>query len=89
MGNRGIRNEGFTLSTYLFIIAIKGLSVLIKKTEEKNKIKGIQVASTMFISPLLFVDDVLIFCEGSFSEWKRLDDIIAIFCGDSIMVINA
>ena len=43
----------------------------------------------MYLSHLLFVDDVIFFGEGLYSEWKQFYDIITIFCDASGMSISA
>lgn len=78
-GGRGIR-QGFPLSPYLFILAIEGLSSLIKEARINGKIKGIKVARALNITHLLFVDDVLLFGKGEVIEWAHFKDIISCFC---------
>ena len=43
----------------MFILVIDGLSKLIGKAKEDKFIKGIKIPRSMFITHLLFVDDVL------------------------------
>ena len=77
-GTIGIR-QSFPHSTYLFILAIEGLSLLIKDAKYQSKIKGIKVTSNIFISHLLFEDYVLIRGEGRIQEWNYFQEIMSFF----------
>lgn len=56
--------QGDPLSPYLFILAAKELSRMLKKAEEEGNLKGIKVAGgAPSISHLMFADDTLIFAE--------------------------
>lgn len=59
-GSRGI-SQGFPLSSLLFLLDIEGLSHMIKKAKDECKIKGVKISASIFITHLLFVDDVLLF----------------------------
>jgi hypothetical protein len=67
---RGLR-QGFPLSPLLFILAMEGLSLLLKKIQSEGKLIGIKVSRVIKILHLLFVDDVLIMTNGSIQEWTR------------------
>jgi len=54
-----------------------------------GRFKGIQVAPHLYISHLLFVDDVLIFCSGTRGESRTLRDILDLFSKATGMEINA
>eukprot|EP00253_Pinus_taeda_P022728 PITA_22728 len=75
---RGLR-QGCPLSPLLFLLVAEGLSRLIHKARRTNKIKGIEVAINLYISHLLFVDDILIFSNGSHNELKELKSIFELF----------
>lgn len=53
--------KGSPLSPYLFLLVIEGLSRLIDDKKNTKLIKGIRVSASLFVSCMLFVDDVLIF----------------------------
>jgi hypothetical protein len=57
---RGLR-QGFPLSPLLFILAMEGLSLLLKNSQSEGKISGVKVSRVVWILHLLFVDDVLIY----------------------------
>ena len=76
------------LSTYLFILAIEGLSLLIKKAKEQNKFRGLKIAMSIYITRLLFVDECSLFHEGNFSEWQHYQFIISLFCNASGLEVS-
>eukprot|EP00253_Pinus_taeda_P013898 PITA_13898 len=77
-GQKGLR-QGCPLSPLLFLLVAEGLSQLIHKSRREGKIKGIEAAVNMFISHLLFVDDILVFTNGSINELKELKNIFELF----------
>eukprot|EP00253_Pinus_taeda_P004076 PITA_04076 len=85
---RGLR-QGCPLSPLLFLLVAEGLSRLIHKARRAEKIKGIEVAINLFISHLLFVDDILIFSNGSHIELKEYKSIFDLFLKATGMQINS
>eukprot|EP00253_Pinus_taeda_P030159 PITA_30159 len=85
---RGLR-QGCPLSPLLFLLVAEGLSRLIHKARRTEKVKGIEVAINLFITHLLFVDDILIFSNGSPDELKELKSIFDIFLKATGMQINS
>eukprot|EP00253_Pinus_taeda_P029580 PITA_29580 len=85
---RGLR-QGCPLSPLPFLLVAEGLSRLIHNARRSNKIKGIEVAINLYISHLLFVDDILIFSNGSHNELKELRDIFDLFMKATGMLINS
>ena len=73
----GIR-QGCPLSPLLFLLIIEGLRLLIKDSQKKGIIKGIKVSSSLALSHLLFVDDVVLFGIGTLDEWKAFDVLLDI-----------
>eukprot|EP00253_Pinus_taeda_P010693 PITA_10693 len=86
-GKRGLR-QGCPLSPLLFLLVIEGLSQLIQKAKREGKVKGLEVAVNMFISHLLFVDDILVFSNGNTNEIKELKNILELFMKATGMQIN-
>ena len=60
------------LSFFIFLLVAEGLSMLIKDAKRKGDLKGIRISKSFYISHLLFVDDILIFCNGSLREAEKL-----------------
>ena len=58
-GTRRIR-QGCPLSPYLFLLIIEGLNLLLDEAKSTKKIKGIKIIGYLFLTHILFVDDVLI-----------------------------
>ena len=85
--SRGIW-QGCPLSPLLFILVIEGLSLLIEDAKRNGKIKGIKISSHLFLTHLLFVDDVILFGLGTYEEWIAFKVILDTFCEASGMCIN-
>eukprot|EP00253_Pinus_taeda_P033361 PITA_33361 len=86
-GQRGLR-QGCPLSPLLFLLVAEGLSRLILEAKRTGLIKGLEVAVNLFISHLLFVDDILLFTNGSLNEVKELKNILDLFMKATRMQIN-
>jgi len=84
---RGLR-QGCPLSPLLFLLVAEGLSRLIHKARNEGKVKGIEVAINLYITHLLFVDDILIFTNGSQNELKEFKCIFDLFIKATGMQIN-
>eukprot|EP00253_Pinus_taeda_P029977 PITA_29977 len=85
---RGLR-QGCPLSPLLFLLVAEGLSRLIHKARREEKVKGIEVAINLYITHLLFVDDILIFSNGSYNELKEFKSIFDLFLKATGMQINS
>jgi hypothetical protein len=84
---RGLR-QGFPLSPLLFLLIVEGLSRLLKEAFENGSFKGVNIGTSCNITHLLFVDDILIFCEGSRRVVEKFRDIMDLFCKVTCMKIN-
>ena len=69
-------SQGCPLYPYLFILANEGLILLIHNAIALKDIARIKVARTMVIGHLFYVDDVLLFGQGSVTEWRSYKVII-------------
>ena len=68
--SRGIR-QGCPLSPLLCILIIEILSLLIQNAQQRGVITGVKVTSSLYLTHLLFVDDVILFGKGTVDEWKH------------------
>eukprot|EP00253_Pinus_taeda_P016622 PITA_16622 len=84
---RGLR-QGCPLSPLLFLLVAEGFSRLVHNARRSNKIKGIEVAINLYITHLLFVDDILIFSNGYHEELKEYKNIIDLFMKATGMQLN-
>jgi len=84
---RGLR-QGCPLSPLLFILAMEGLSLFLKKSQAEGKIIGIKVSRLVKILLLLFVDDVLIMKNDSPLEWQEIYGLLKIFYSTTGLQIN-
>lgn len=76
---RGLRH-GDSLSSYLFLICMKGLSLLLHDFEHRKLIKGIKVARTApTISHMFFADDSYIFCKATSDSANNILQLLNIF----------
>ena len=85
--SRGIR-QGCPLSPLLFILTIESLSLLVNQAHLESHIQGIKVSSSLHLTHLLFVDDVLLFGVGTIEEWKHFKILLDLFCSTMGMSIS-
>ena len=85
--SRGLR-QGCPLSPLLFLLIVEGFSRLIKELSEHGEIVGIEVAAGIFITHLLFVDDILLFGGSTLREWQAIKNALDVFCDASGMSIS-
>ena len=71
----GLR-QGCPLSPFLFLLVVEGLSRAIKEQVRENNLEGIYVARGHYITHLMFVDDIIMFGNGSFGEWILYKDLL-------------
>ena len=55
---------------------------------QEGLITGYQYAPNLAITHLLFVDDVLLFGTGTFSEWKAFKEALDLFCSSTRMAVS-
>jgi hypothetical protein len=53
-----------------------------------GSLKGVSIGASRNIKHLLFVDDILIFCEGTRRAIEKFKGIMDFFCKDIQMVID-
>eukprot|EP00253_Pinus_taeda_P030204 PITA_30204 len=84
---RGLR-QGCPLSPLLFLLIMEGLSRLLASARDRQQIMGIKIAEDFFLTHLLFVDDVLIFLNGSIGDSTALQHAMHLFQMATGMKIN-
>ena len=74
--SRGI-HQGDTISPYLFLLAVEGLSCLLKSRIQSSTLKGIKVTpSAPVVSHLLFADDSLLFFSANTGNAQEILDVM-------------
>jgi hypothetical protein len=66
----------------------KGLIHFLTKEKNSGSFKGIKISTGLYISHLLFVDDILFFCDGSRRYTDKLFEGITLFKRSTGMLIN-
>ena len=56
--------------------------------KRRGLFEGIKIATNLNITHLLFVDDILIFCNGSIRDVEKLSEILHLFCKATGMKLN-
>ena len=86
--SRGIR-QGDPISPYLFLLAAKGLSCLLKSQNQSSQLSGIKVApSAPPVNHLLFADDSLLFFRASINGAEVGSNLLDTYCSASGQRIN-
>jgi len=86
--SRGLR-QGFPLSPPLFLLIDGGLSIIILKLVKEGKNEGVLVLNGIRLTHLLFVDDVILFGNGTLLEWRDLKEALDLFCNSIGMSFNS
>jgi hypothetical protein len=83
----GLR-QGFPLSPFLFLLVAEGLSRALVAEKISGSFPRIDITTSLQVTHLLFVDDILIFTSGSRSEVGILKNILNLFYKAIGMLIN-
>ena len=84
---RGLR-QGCPLSPLLSLLVVEGLSHFIDRAKRKGGFKGITISKSLFISHLLFVDDIHVFYDGSHRDIDKIYEGLDLLQAATGMVIN-
>jgi hypothetical protein len=77
--SRGLR-QGDSLSPYLFLLCVEGLSSLLQKAEREGSISGVPVSVKGYkLSHLFFADDSLLFYMANSIKWGRIHQLLRLY----------
>ena len=62
---QGVLRQGYPLSPLLFLLVAEGLGKILREEKITSELKGVLVEKNLTVTHLLFVDDVLLFRNGS------------------------
>ena len=85
--SRGLR-QGCPLFPLLFILIAEGLSRCLLHERESGRLKGIKMGENISITHLLFVDDVLLFGDGSLRDAQAIHQALYLYCKATGMEVN-
>ena len=81
-------NQGCPMSPFLFLLVAKGLNRLIIEVKREWTIKDIRVIGSIGISHLPFIDDILLFGQGSLKEMKHYKILVDAYYGATSIEVN-
>lgn len=84
---RGLQ-QGCPLSPLLFLIIMDALSRLIDSAKRNGDFNGLRITDECTLTHLLFVDDVMIFLDGSIRDSRAFSNIINLFSSATGMLAN-
>jgi len=74
-----INGEATSFSPLLFLLIMEGLSRSIIVACNRNQLVSIKISENLYLTHLLFVDDILIFLNGSIGDTTILQNIFKLF----------
>lgn len=86
--HRGLR-QGCPMSPLLFVLITEGLSRILAATVSNGELEGISISRNLKLTHLLFVDDILIYCNGTRGDTDCLVSSLSLFRVVMGMEINA
>jgi len=66
---------------------VEGLSRAIKEHVREKNLEGILVARGLYITHLMFVDDIFLFGNGLLGEWILYKDLLELFSKATVMAL--
>ena len=86
--SRGIQ-QGDPISPYLFLIAVEGLSCLLKFSSQSSSLVGVKVAPPApVVNHLLFADDSLLLFKASNEGATTVSNLLTTYCNASGQRVN-
>ena len=77
--------QGCPISPLLFLLIMEGLTRLLKNVRSTGAMEGVSITDRIVLSHILFVDDVIIFLNGSFRDSSCFKSILSLFCKATCM----
>jgi len=84
---QGLR-QGCPMSHFFFLMVAKGLRRAVKECKREGDIGGIEVGSSLHLTHLLFVDDVILFAMCILREAKKYNEMLDLYCKAIGMEVN-
>jgi len=84
---RGLR-QGCPMSPLLFLLVAEGLSRAIEEAKAHGEFQGSAITPNLRVTHLLFVDEVLVFCNKQRRDAEKLKSILELFERATRMQIN-
>eukprot|EP01018_Ginkgo_biloba_P020280 Gb_31029 [translate_table: standard] len=84
---RGLR-KGCPISPLLFLIVAEGSSRALLEVKRSGTNRDIKVGSLLCLTRLLFVDDILLFCDGSRRDALKLREVLDLYCSATGILVN-
>ena len=72
----------------LFLIVVEELNRVVLEARRQVVIKGLKLGKSLFLTHLFFVEDVLLFCDGSRRDASKLKEILDLYCTATGMRVN-
>eukprot|EP00253_Pinus_taeda_P027341 PITA_27341 len=86
--SKRVLRQGCPLSPLLFLLIMEGQSKVIFAARDRKLLTGIKLADNFYLTHLLFVDDILIFLNGSIGDTTTLQNSMLLFQQATGMRIN-
>jgi hypothetical protein len=80
--------QWFPLSPYLFLLVVEGMSRSILEARISRRLQGVPFGGGVNVTHLLFLDDVLLFANGSIEEGRSMSNILKLYCKFVGMELN-
>ena len=85
--SRGLR-QGCPLSPFLFLLIADALSKIINQAKRAGSFKGIKITSSVELTHILFIDDVVMLGERTWENLKETENILELYKKAMGMHIN-
>lgn len=85
--SQGLR-QGFPLAPLLFLLITEGFGRVVLDAKHIGELRGISFLGNISITHILFVDDILLFYDGTLQELRKIAYLIHSFCQAMGMKVN-